>query len=162
MQLEYKVIRLQRQAIDVNYSYLLEEMSPDEVVPYLVQRRLLTQTQAAEVWEKSSRLDKVYHIVIVLRKLNVGIFPTFCAALTSAGQLHITERLLNSEFNYDSLYIYAWNTSNLEPHILSIIVGRPLWRGCIDVNGKTIGTHKFVHYIEVSVIEGCPLSGVPL
>ena len=43
MQLEYKVIRLQRQALDANYSYLLEEMSPDEVVPYLVQRRLLTQ-----------------------------------------------------------------------------------------------------------------------
>ena len=58
-----------------------------------------------------------------------------------------------------------WNPSkadNLEPHILPIIVGCPLWRGCIDVNGKTIGTQKFVHYIEVSVIEGCLLSGVPL
>ena len=97
MQLEYKVVRLQLQAIDVNYSYLLEKMSPDEVVPYLVQRRLLTQTQAAEVWGKSSQLDKVYQIVTALRTLDVGMFPTFCAALTSAGQLHITERLLNSE-----------------------------------------------------------------
>ena len=51
---------------------------------------------------------------------------------------------------------------NLEPHILSITVGCPLWRGCIDVNGKTIGTQKFARYIEVSVIEGCPLGGVPL
>ena len=50
----------------------------------------------------------------------------------------------------------------MEPHILSIIVRCPLWRGCVDVNGKTIGTQKFVRYIEVSVIEGCPLSGVPL
>ena len=48
---------------------------------------------------------------------------------------------------------------NLEPHILSIIVGCPVWRGCIDVNGKTIGTQKLVGYIEVSVIEGCPLMG---
>ena len=58
-----------------------------------------------------------------------------------------------------------WNPSkadNLEPHILSITLGCPLWRGCVDVNGKTIGTQKFVRYIEVSVIEGCPLNGVPL
>ena len=108
MQLEYKVRRLQLQAIDVNYSYLLEEMSPDEVVPYLVQRRLLTQTQAAEVWEKGNQLDKVYQIVTILRgKQNevVGMFPTFCAALANAGQLHIADTLLNSEFNYDSTYI---------------------------------------------------------
>ena len=61
-------------------------------------------------------------------------------------------------------YIVQWNPSkvdNLEPHILSITVGCPLWRGCIDVNGKTIGTQKFVRYIEVSIIEGYPLSGVP-
>ena len=106
MQLEYKVIRLHRQAIDVNYSYLLEEMSPDEVVPYLVQRRLLSQTQAAEVWEKSSPLDKVHKIVAVLREEDnevVGMFPTFCAALTSAQQLHISERLLSSEFDIGNI-----------------------------------------------------------
>ena len=108
MQLEYKVIRLQLQAIDVNYSYLLEEMSPDEVVPYLVQRRLLTLTQAAEVWEKSSQLEKVYKTVDVLREEQnrvVGMLPTFCAALANAGQLHIAERLLSSELNFDSMYI---------------------------------------------------------
>ena len=108
MELEYKVIRLQRQAIDVNYSYLLEEMSPDEVVPYLVQRRLLTQTQAAEVWEKSSQLDKLHKIVDVLREKQnevVGMFPTFCAALTNAQQLHIADRLLNSEFSFDCMCI---------------------------------------------------------
>ena len=32
----------------------------------------------------------------------------------------------------------------------------------MDVNGKTIGTQKFVRYIEVSIIEGCPLSEVLL
>ena len=108
MQLEYKVFRLQLQALDVNYSYLLEEMSPDEVVPYLVQRRLLTQKQAAEVWEKSSQLDKVHKIVDVLRKQRknvVGMLPTFCAALTNARQLCIAERLFNSELNFDSMYI---------------------------------------------------------
>ncbi|CAI8056269.1 hypothetical protein GBAR_LOCUS30657, partial [Geodia barretti] len=98
MQLEWKVIRLGLQAIDTNYSYLLEEMSPDEVVPHLVQRRLLTQPQAEEVWAKSSQLEKVHIIVEALREADnrvVGRFPTFCMALANAGQLHVSERLRN-------------------------------------------------------------------
>ena len=109
MQLEWKVIRLGLQSIDTNYSYLLEEMSPDEVVPHLVQRRLLTQPQAEEVWEKSSQLEKVYTIVEALREAKnivVGRFPTFCLALANAGQLHVSERLRNSEFLQNTLYIH--------------------------------------------------------
>ena len=108
MQLEWKVIRLGLQAIDTNYSYLLEEMSPDEVVPHLVQRRLLTQSQAEEVWAKSSQLEKVYAVVEALREpMNrvVGRFPTFCMALANAGQLHVSERLRNSEFLKHYTYI---------------------------------------------------------
>ncbi|CAI8042313.1 Ankyrin repeat domain-containing protein 50 [Geodia barretti] len=97
MQLEYKVIRLGLQAIAINYGCLLEEMSPDEVVPHLVQRRLLTQPQGEEVWAKSSRLEKVHIIVEALREADdiVGMFPTFCMALANAGQLHVSERLRN-------------------------------------------------------------------
>ena len=108
MQLEYKVIRLGLQAIDTNYSYLLEEMSPDEVVPHLVQRRLLTQPQGEEVWAKSSQLEKVHIIVEALRdpdNIVVGMFPTFCMALANAGQLHVSERLRNSEFLKHYTYI---------------------------------------------------------
>ena len=108
MQLEYKVIRLGLQSIDTNYSYLLEEMSPDEVVPHLVQRRLLTQPQAEEVWAKSSQLEKVHIIVEALREAKnivVGRFPTFCMALANAGQLHVSERLRNSEFLKHYTYI---------------------------------------------------------
>ena len=108
MQLEYKVIRLGLQSIDTNYSYLLEEMSPDEVVPHLVQRRLLTQSQAEEVWAKSSQLEKVHIIVDALREAKnrvVGRFPTFCMALANAGQLHVSERLRNSEFLKHYTYI---------------------------------------------------------
>ncbi|CAI8058513.1 Ankyrin repeat domain-containing protein 50 [Geodia barretti] len=108
MQLEWKVIRLGLQAIDTNYSYLLEEMSPDEVVPHLVQRRLLTQPQGEEVWAKSSQLEKVHIIVEALRDADnivVGMFPTFCMALANAGQLHVSERLRNSEFLKHYTYI---------------------------------------------------------
>ena len=51
---------------------------------------------------------------------------------------------------------------NLEPHILSITVGCPLWRGCIDVNWKQSGPRNLSVISRHSVIEGCPLSRVPL
>ena len=101
MQNEHKVMRLQLQAIDSHYSHLLEEMSAEEVVPHLVQRRLLTETQAAAVWEESSPPDRVVAVVEAVRDDEndvVGRLPTFCAALVSAGLPHVAERLLNSEY----------------------------------------------------------------
>ena len=109
MQLEYKVIRLQLQALDVNVSYLLEEMSPDEAVPHLVQQRVLTEKEAAEVWEKSTQLEKVRRIVDVLRHPKnhvVGRFLTFCMALTNAGQFQLSETLCKSELHY--ITIIQW------------------------------------------------------
>ena len=103
MQLEYKVIRLQLQALDVNVSYLLEEMSPDEAVPHLVQQRVLTEKEAAEVLKKSTQLEKVLEVVKVLhypKDLVVGRFLTFCMALTNAGQFHVSETLCKSELYY--------------------------------------------------------------
>ena len=101
MQNVFKVIRLQLQAIHAHISYLMEEMTVDEVVPHLVQMRLLSETQAAAVWEMSSQQDKVTAVidaVFEVKKRDVGILPTFCAALVSAEQAHIAERLFKSEY----------------------------------------------------------------
>ena len=87
----------------MHYSYMLDEMSPDAVVPYLVERRLLSPEQAKEVNEISSRLGKVSAILqalqgkIIVGK-SVGVLPTFCAALISAGLSQIAERLTESEY----------------------------------------------------------------
>ena len=98
MQNEHKVVRLEWQAIHVNYSYLLDEMAPAQLVPHLVERRLLTPEKAKEVKEKGSRLQKVSTILQALFVNRVlGRLPTFCAALISAGQPHIAERLADSE-----------------------------------------------------------------
>ena len=100
LQKEHKVIRLESQAIHTNHSYMLNEMVPDEIVPYLVERRLLSPEKAQDVIEKSNRLQRVSTILQALNeKVVVGILPTFCASLISAGQLHIAERLDHSE-NY--------------------------------------------------------------
>ena len=98
MQNKHKVIRLAWQAIHVHYSYMLDEMSPDAVVPYLVERRLLSSEQAKEVNEVSSRPGKVTTILQALdEKEIVGRLPTFCAALISAGLSQLAERLTESE-----------------------------------------------------------------
>ena len=116
MQNEHKVFRLEWQAIHVNYSYLLDEMAPAQLVPHLVERRLLTPEKAKEVKEKGSRLQKVSTILQALFVNRVlGRLPTFCAALISAGQPHIAERLADSE-----CYIYICMCRNLSPPVFSV------------------------------------------
>ena len=100
MQNEHKVKRLQYHAIFSNISYLVEELSTDEIVPHLIQRRLLTEREGEEVLRMSSQLQKVYRIEQELqsgRNDFVGLLPTLCAALLSVGQPHVAERLHNSE-----------------------------------------------------------------
>ena len=109
MQNEYKVIRLEQHTIDVHYSSMLSEISPDVLLPYLVDRRLLSSTEAANVNEMSSQSKKILAILEALNERNiVGVLPTFCASLKSAQQPDIAERLSNSEYinnNYIHTYI---------------------------------------------------------
>ena len=94
-------MRLEWEAIHVNYSYLLDQMAPDEVLPHLAARRLLTPEKVKEVREKTNQLQKTITILETLRGLRVGVglLPTFCAALSgTAGQEHIAEKLTHCEF----------------------------------------------------------------
>ena len=92
------MVRLEWQAIHTNYSYILDELAPDGLVPFLEERRLLSQEKAQDVRGKSSRLQKLSTILQAMKESNiVGRLPTFCAALISAGQPHIAERLVHSE-----------------------------------------------------------------
>ena len=98
MQNEHTVIRLEWQAIHTNYSYILDELAPDVLVPYLEERRLLSPEKAQHVTRKSSRLQKMSTILQTLKESSiVGRLPTFCAALISAGQPHIARKLAHSE-----------------------------------------------------------------
>ena len=93
-------MRLEWEAVHVNYSYLLNQMAPDEVLPHLAARRLLTPEKVREVRGKTSQLQKTITILETLRvQLEVGLLPTFCAALSgTAGQEHIAEKLTHCEF----------------------------------------------------------------
>ena len=94
MQNKRKVVRLQMQSIHVNYSYLLDEMAPDELMPHLVARRLLTPEQSKEVKEESDGEQRMIAILqALLDKDVVGMHPTFCAAIRNTGQTNIAETL---------------------------------------------------------------------
>ena len=92
-------MRLEWEAIHVNYSYLLDQMAPDEVLPHLAARRLLTAEKVKEVQAKTNQHQKTITILEALGGLRVvGRLPTFCAALAStAGQEYIAEKLTHCE-----------------------------------------------------------------
>ena len=78
---------------------MLDEMSPDAVVPYLVERRLLSEEEAKEVHEKSNHLDKMSTILKALSvNTVVGRLSTLCAVLISVGLTHIAEKMNESEY----------------------------------------------------------------
>ena len=89
-----KIVRLERQVIHVNYSYLLDEVVPDELVPHLVARRLLTREEAKKVTERSDRQQRTITILeALLDGATVGMLPTFCAALRDTGRSIVAERI---------------------------------------------------------------------
>ena len=99
MQNEFKVTRLQLQTINTHIGYLMETMSLEKTVPQLVERRILSHRQAEELWQETSHQQKVISVIDAFKNIptSLGKLPTFCAALVSAGQPNIAEKLLNSE-----------------------------------------------------------------
>ena len=94
MQDESKVIQLECEAIDSTINYLMREMPPDEVLPYLVERRLLSQEQAGTIGKKKHQRDKLSALLLALKEVEcVGRLPTLCAALVNAGKPHVAEVL---------------------------------------------------------------------
>ena len=98
MHSEHRVIRLGHTSVDVHYSCLIDKLSPDQLVPHLVQRRLLKPETAAKIGEIESHIKKVSLIVKSRGDCHVaGMLPTFCAALISAGNQRVADVLMSSE-----------------------------------------------------------------
>ena len=91
-------MRLGHVAVDVHYSSLIEELSPDETIPYLIERKLMSQETAAEMKEMRSHTRKVTAVVQSLGTCQfAGMLPTFCAALIGAGKQCLAKTLQTSE-----------------------------------------------------------------
>ena len=98
MQNEQKVMRLERQILYTSISYLMESLSLEKIVSHAVQRKLLSATQAADLWSKNSRQEILSEILLGITEVCVvGNLSTFCAALVSAGYPHVADALHKSE-----------------------------------------------------------------
>lgn len=104
---EHKVVRLEREVLQVNYTYLLDQMVPEMVVPQLVARRLLTLEKVKEVMEKSDWNQKLTTILdAVLAQRVVGTLPTLCAALRDTlGQEKCAKKLDTCEYVCVSFFL---------------------------------------------------------
>ena len=99
MQSEHKINRLETQAIHVHFSYMLDEIVPDQLLPHLVERKLLLPDKANEVKKMSGQREKVSAIIQTVKDNDmVGMLPTFCATLVSAELPHIAKQLTESEY----------------------------------------------------------------
>ena len=122
---ECKVIRLEGRAISVHLSYVIAEMSPDAVLPHLVDRRLLSSSEAAEVVQKSCKPEKSLTIIKKIRMSQIlGVLPTFCAALRSAQQAHIADTLSKSKsfyaFTFESVFVVTQSSMSSSWERLSL------------------------------------------
>ena len=91
-------MRLERQALYTSISYLKESLSLEKIVSYTVERKLLSVTQAADLWRKSSQQEILSEILLGITAVwRVGTLSTFCAALVSAGYPHVADALHKSE-----------------------------------------------------------------
>ena len=97
MQNERKVSRLEHQALYTNIGYLMESLSVEKIVPHTVERKLLSVTQAADLWRKSSQQEILSEILLLITVGGVGTLSTFCAALVSAGYPYVADALQKSE-----------------------------------------------------------------
>ena len=125
MQNECKVVRLEAHAIDVYHSYIMAEMSPDAVLPHLVDRRLLSSSEAAEVVQKSSKPEKSFAIIKKIKMSRMlGALPTFCAALRSAQQTDIADTLSKSKsfyaFTFESVFVFTQSSMSSSWERLSL------------------------------------------
>lgn len=91
------VARLERYVINTHYSYMMEEMSPDLVLPHLIERRVIPAEKALEVDKEKSRSGKVLAILMSVRE-DVQCLPSLCAALKSAGQPEVAATLYDSKW----------------------------------------------------------------
>ena len=97
MQNEQKVRRLERQTLYTNIGYLMESLLLEKIVPHTVERKLLSVTQAADLWRKSSQREILSEFFPLIAGGDVGTLSTFCAALVSAGYPHVADALCKSE-----------------------------------------------------------------
>ena len=90
-----KQLRLEKSVLETNYSFLVEALVPEDIVPELFAQKLITKSQKEKADSHPQKYAKNVAIMdSLLGRPEVGAFHRFCHVLSStSGQEYIADKL---------------------------------------------------------------------
>ena len=82
-----------RDVLRDNWVYLIDNLSPDFLLPLLYQNRILSQDLIDQIESEATLKRKNYAFLTILQRRGSNAFPLFLQALVDSDQNHIRERL---------------------------------------------------------------------
>ena len=100
-------LRLERSVLESNYSFLVEALVPEDIVPELFTQKLITKSQKEKADSCPQRYAKNVAIMdSLLGRAEVGAFHRFRDVLSStSGQEYIADKLKECKRSVLSIYI---------------------------------------------------------
>ena len=88
-------LRLEKSVLEINYSFLVEALVPEDIVPELFSKKLITKSQKEKADSHAQRYAKNVAIMeSLLGRVEVGAFHRFCDVFSStSGQEYIADKL---------------------------------------------------------------------
>ena len=95
-------LRLERSVLESNYSFLVEALVPEDIVPELFTQKLITKSQKEKADSHPQKYAKNVAIMdSLLGRAEVGAFHRFCDVLSStSGQEYIADKLTACKLTY--------------------------------------------------------------
>ena len=106
-------LRLERNVLESNYSFLVEALVPEDIVPELFTQKLITKSQKEKADSHPQKYAKNVAIMdSLLGRAEVGAFHRFCDVLSStSGQEYIADKLKECKKSVLSMYTRLFLTN---------------------------------------------------
>ena len=99
-------LRLEKCVLESNYSFLVEALVPEDIVPELFTQKLITKSQKEKADSHPQKYAKNVAIMeSLLGRAEVGAFHRFCDVLSvTSGQEYIADKLKECKMNVLDMY----------------------------------------------------------
>ena len=99
-------LRLEKSVLESNYSFLVEALVPEDIVPELFSQKLITKSQKEKADSHPQKYAKNVAIMdSLLGRAEVGAFHRFCDVLSvTSGQEYIADKLRECKMSVLNTY----------------------------------------------------------
>ena len=106
-------LRLEKSVLETNYSFLVETLVPEDIVPELFSKKLITKSQKEKADSHPQKYAKNVAIMdSLLGRAEVGAFHRFCDVLSvTSGQEYIADKLKECKMSVLSIYLRLFWTN---------------------------------------------------